>query len=773
MSCSIIFAVALIVRLLFLEQISSLPYFDSPIIDPKQYDDFARSLLEESAIGFTPFYQAPLYSYFLAAIYAVLGDARIWPHIIHTILGASNVLWIYFLARKIFSSRVALLSASIIAFYGTLIFYEGDFYRENLLISLYLWMVLALYWALKPSRTVLYSAGKWLLVGLLFTLSVITRENSLIFLPLIPCAIWYLAKGSPGLLRGGIKEKIIATVCVLLPLSFVLYQTARFNYEADGKWSIVSSQGGLNFYLGNNPDMDRTTTRQPGIEWKELTSMPLREAGVSKPFEGSDWFYQKTFKFIRKHPFQWAKIMFKKVYLFWTGYEMMPNEDINLYREASPILKVLIWRVPGFNFPFGVICPLAIMGMFFVIRYKGKAETPLLWLILFYMFSVVLYNVRARYRLPVIPFFIILSAHGLTHLISLAKDRDKRPFFKALAGFVIFFLLVNLPFYDFSYAEKFPSSYNIAKIYHERKQYKKALNKYNQALKDGLNLAEVHNDLAMLYSDLGRNKLAIKELKKSIDLAPDFDKMRVTLGKTYRSMELLKNAGREYARAVEINKYNPEAFLEMAELLEKKDAVRAKEHYYRVLELGNLLVAVDREFLKRARNGLWRLGELDIDDSSIMSEKRKKFALKTQLKESRKIIKKADLSTKDGRIKASDAWNNIGVAYLRLGEFEEAKECFISSLKISYSQTPAHINLGSTYRKLGILNKAIQHYEEALKVLPENYIALNNLGSIYRDKKMYKKALEYYRMALSFEPANPTIQKNIKIINKLIRNSNP
>ena len=59
LSCLMIFAAALMVRLLFLEQISSVPYFDSPIIDPKQYDDFARSLLEKSAIGLKPFYHLP------------------------------------------------------------------------------------------------------------------------------------------------------------------------------------------------------------------------------------------------------------------------------------------------------------------------------------------------------------------------------------------------------------------------------------------------------------------------------------------------------------------------------------------------------------------------------------------------------------------------------------------------------------------------------------------------------------------------------------------
>lgn len=762
--CLLFFAVGLIIRILFLQQISVLPYFDSPIIDAKQYDDFARLLVKGDLAPLKSFYQAPLYSYFIAAIYKVFGVERSIVHIIHILIGAVNILLIYFLAKKIFDSRIALVSSFITAFYGTFIFFEGDFFRENLLVSIFILLFLTTYWSMKTGAksNSLAHASKWLITGIVFALTVLTRENSLVFLPLFLYIIWAS--------KARIKKSILFTICFILPLSFFLYWMAKYNYEAEGKWSLTSSQGGLNFYTGNNPDLNNVIL-QPGIEWEKISSLPLQQADIYNSIEASNWYYKKAFGFIFTHPFEWTKMMLKKFYLFWAGYEIIPNEDINLYRQASPILKVLFWRWGTFNFPFSIICPFAFLGMLFIIKQKDKERTLFLYFILLYMFSIVIFHVRSRYRLPVVPIFIILASYGLINLFSLLRTSDKKPLIRSLSWLSGFFVFLNFPFYNLSYAEKYPSNYNIAKIYYDNKEYGKAEQQFVQALKDGINLPEVYNDIAILHLSLGKYQLAVEELKKSISLAPDFDKMRITLGKTYRRMGLTELARREFEQASILNKYNVETFIELGEIAEKSNADSAKQYYHNALKLGSLLETVDPEMLRRARNGLWKLGETNIDDSKIMSDKVKKANLKMWQGKSEDIIKKSDLSKKQGRIEASDAWNNLGTSYLRAGSLEEAEKCFLNSLNISYSQTPAHTNIAILYRKMGKLDKAITHYNEALKLTQDNYIVLNNLGAIYRDKKDYKKSLEYLNKALTLDPSNPTIQKNIRDVTTRMQNS--
>ena len=66
----VIFAVALAVRTLHLWQIRTAPFFPFKIGDAETYDLWAQRIAAGDWLGDGVFYQAPLYPYFLAAIYA-------------------------------------------------------------------------------------------------------------------------------------------------------------------------------------------------------------------------------------------------------------------------------------------------------------------------------------------------------------------------------------------------------------------------------------------------------------------------------------------------------------------------------------------------------------------------------------------------------------------------------------------------------------------------------------------------------------------------------
>ena len=68
-----IFAAALLVRLLHIWQLRSSPFFDVLMGDARAYDEWAQRLAGGDWLGSEVFYQAPLYPYFLGAIYAVFG----------------------------------------------------------------------------------------------------------------------------------------------------------------------------------------------------------------------------------------------------------------------------------------------------------------------------------------------------------------------------------------------------------------------------------------------------------------------------------------------------------------------------------------------------------------------------------------------------------------------------------------------------------------------------------------------------------------------------
>jgi class 3 adenylate cyclase/Tfp pilus assembly protein PilF len=109
--------------------------------------------------------------------------------------------------------------------------------------------------------------------------------------------------------------------------------------------------------------------------------------------------------------------------------------------------------------------------------------------------------------------------------------------------------------------------------------------------------------------------------------------------------------------------------------------------------------------------------------------------------------------------KVSDSWNNIGVCYYVLQDFDKAALSLEKALAIdremefdTYSERLS--NLGMVYKKQGYYNRAITYYEEALKLAEENEnkrniaIFLNNIGSIYDEWGRYDKAIEYFERSL-------------------------
>ena len=67
----VIFAAALSVRLAHLWSMRRSPFVQVLLGDAQAYDTWARQIASGDWVGHDVFYQAPLYAYFLAAIYAI------------------------------------------------------------------------------------------------------------------------------------------------------------------------------------------------------------------------------------------------------------------------------------------------------------------------------------------------------------------------------------------------------------------------------------------------------------------------------------------------------------------------------------------------------------------------------------------------------------------------------------------------------------------------------------------------------------------------------
>jgi len=103
----------------------------------------------------------------------------------------------------------------------------------------------------------------------------------------------------------------------------------------------------------------------------------------------------------------------------------------------------------------------------------------------------------------------------------------------------------------------------------------------------------------------------------------------------------------------------------------------------------------------------------------------------------------------------SPAVNNLGIAYLRLNRWDDAIEQFkLLSTDLLYG-TPHFplTNMGFAYFKKGEYEQAEKYYLEALTFQPGFVIALRGLGRTYMKTGELEKAQEMFNEAVSTDPS--------------------
>lgn len=176
-----IFCFALLVRLIYNLTVARGYY---PAYDARYYDTIAKNLLSEhcfclvSHISTTD--RAPLWSFIIAAIYAITGPKNFYARLFFSFLGSGTCVLIYLYAKDIFNKRIGLVAGAIAAIYTGLFIYDGWLYTE----SLYTFFILAFAYSLfLLQRTKLQ---RWAIVsGVSLALASLARPNGFFTLGLL------------------------------------------------------------------------------------------------------------------------------------------------------------------------------------------------------------------------------------------------------------------------------------------------------------------------------------------------------------------------------------------------------------------------------------------------------------------------------------------------------------------------------------------------------------------------------------------------------------
>jgi len=432
----LVFVIALMVRLIYFLQVRHCVLFQCPAVDARDNYDlavlFARGCL--LAPPDQAYWQPPFYPAVLAGWMHVVGFGVIRMKLVGFVFGAVNCALVYALGARVFDRRIGLIAGIAAALYGPMVYFDGELLTPTLQTFLILASILLLFRA-----TDRRSLGLFALTGLVFGFAVITRPDISLFLPV--AVFWAFL-----VLRKQVRAWKLVAACGILIVCSVLpiVPLAIRNLGVAHDYVLISSNGGINFWIGNNPNAPKTEEARPGPAWEEIVRMPLLDTPSLTESGQSAWFVSRVLQFIRTQPGRFAVLEIRKLGQYFTAIERRRNLDLYFYRRYSPFYSMLIWRVGSFAFPFGIMFPLALFG---VLRMKWDSRRKLiLGLLITQCLITVAFFVSARYRMTAIPAFLLFAAYGAVELRAVAKSRLWRQAATplAIAGVALIFTNLNV-----------------------------------------------------------------------------------------------------------------------------------------------------------------------------------------------------------------------------------------------------------------------------------------------------------------------------------------
>jgi tetratricopeptide (TPR) repeat protein len=701
---------ALAVRLLYLWQIRQAPFFTLLMGDSKGYDEWARRIAAGDWIGTDVFYQAPLYPYFMGAVYAVAGHDVLAVRVCQAVLGSISCALLAHAAWRLFSKRAGLIAGLIFAFYPPAIFFDGLVQKTALdafLTCLAIWIISGILVSPENSR--------WPWVGLGATMGALslTRENALILIGVI--VVWSLLgrpEGRPlpeiaddvgrGRPPGRPGIGLSQAMAFALGVALLLMPVAVRNYAVGGGFYLTTSQFGPNLYLGNNARTDGTAgsliAGRGSSEYERQDAIDIAERATGRrltPGEVSSYWTGQTLAFITSQPGSWLKLMGRKVVLLWNSAEAFDTESQESYAEWSPLLGLgaLIGN-------FGLLVPLAAFGV--LVTWRDRRRLWVLYaLALTYAASVVIFFIYARYRYPLVPFLVLFTSAGLADAVEFLRARTRAELAGVAALVAALLVFTHVPVLDAAD-----------------------------------NLAVTEHNLGSALQSEGRVDEAIERYKKAVAIKPDYAPAYSNLGSALLSKGDAAGAIAAYQQALSIDPNFSDAHFNLGNaLMREGDPVRAIPHFRRVLN--NAPDSIDA----RTNLGiaLTATGELDegiaeleasirLAPQSAIAER----ALGEALADRGRATDAADHLRRAIALAPDDGEGHyaLGRLLLQTRQAAEAVQEFRAALARPDAPADIHNDLGIALASAGRLDEALTELQLAVKLQPNSEEAKSNLAAV-------------------------------------------
>jgi tetratricopeptide (TPR) repeat protein len=594
--------------------------------------------------------QAPLYPMFLWGLNA-LGVGLSGVRIVQFMLGVAGALLLALIGRRWGGRTGALVAGAGAALYGPFVFFESDLLSIPLAVFL---IEVALFTWGQPRR-------HWL-AGLALGGAALAQPNFLFAGLLAVLASWAF----PEKLGWSNRRAVLwLTLGLLLPPTLTL---AR-NLVVAGQPILISANGGINFFIGNNPAADGTFHLPPdsGLlnrpEGLFTSAKEVAERAVGKPLtpSGVDRFWWlKGLDFWITDPARAIGVTLGKVMLTLNDAEVPSHYDYGFLREEVPILRFLP--------TFGWILPLGAVGLALAWRRRSR---PLVVLCLAFLLSIIPFFITGRYRLPLAVFLWPAVGLGVRELWALRRHRIALASLGAvLAGYAV---LAFFPLYSAGTTRA-----HMLNVEATTRVQKGDLDGAERMLNEALALVPQHpealNNLAYVHELRGDDAGALALYEQAVRSDP-------RQAETYLNIESLHRKARRY----------PEALDALARLEKGRGG-----------DVGD--VAPQIAYLR------------GIDILSLGDTTRARTQLEAAVAEDSTLV---------------PAWLSLSTLDRKTGRGEDALKAAEKAVTLAPQSQEALVNRGRTLELLGRLEAAVHDYTQALAQGGPDAELFYHLGLVY------------------------------------------
>ena len=505
-----------VVKLIALSQLQHHPLLQPDAgLDTASYVELARRVLDgDILLGPGLYYQSPLYIYFLAMTLGVSGSFA-FVRIVQIALGTAAAGCAFLAARAWFGPRAGWIAAWLVALTGVFTFYEIVLFQSSLDTFLTAAGLALLARALTGPSERDHPAGarrserRWALsAGVVLGLQILNRPNVAIAVAGLAVALLLIRR---------IRMATLFAAGACLALAPVVARNAVVSHQ----FALASSQGGLNFYIGNNASATGQYAAVPGvrasIEGQAEDTRRVAEAAAGHALtdaEVSSYFSGLALTWIRTDPAAAVRLFVKKLALTFNARHQWLDFSYPYYAHDAGTLLGFLFVGPW------LLVPLGLAGLAAVPRPAGREYLAWATFVPCYAVGVAIFFVGERYRLPLMVALCITGAGAADRLLAAIRDRARpgMPRASLAAGVALLAAGTALTAWPFSLnSGRYDERLRLSKTLMNRGDYGAAAIELQKAYKLDPSNTVAEFNLGMALVSSGRGQEGIAHARHAVD----------------------------------------------------------------------------------------------------------------------------------------------------------------------------------------------------------------------------------------------------------------